>query len=78
MSLGASFNRTCSIFSAQSSPHATGDQAAMGQRCSLERFPGAHLHLALSHLLHRRAGEGRAGWGGPRSQVWCLQLGLMQ
>lgn len=30
--------RTCSIFSARSSPCVTGDQAAMGQRCSLERL----------------------------------------
>lgn len=60
---GFFLNRTCSIFSAQSSPHVTGDQAAMGQRCGLERLPGAHLHLALSHLPAQkgRGGQGRVG-----------------
>lgn len=60
---GFFLNRTCSIFSARSSPCVTRDQAAMGQRCSLERLPGAHLHLALSHLPAQkgRAGQGRAG-----------------
>lgn len=60
---GFFLNRTCSIFSAQSSPHVTGDQAAMGQRCVLERLPGAHLHLALSHLPAQkgRGGQGRVG-----------------
>ena len=63
---GFFLNRTCSIFSAQSSPHVTGDQAAMGQRCGLERLPGAHLHLALSHLPAQkgRGGQGR-GKAGP-------------
>ena len=62
---GFFLNRTRSIFSALSSPCVTRDQAAMGQRCSFERLPGAHLHLVLSHLSAQkgRAGQGRAGQG---------------